>query len=96
MAHLRINDDNVARFRQKPRGTIPQDVHAGQQPPGPPASDPHYDTTRDAVTANIDRHQAEVTAAHDQGGKPTVAPQSNEPFMHYGSVITPVAHPGSK
>ena len=96
MARLRAPDDSVARFRQKPPNDRLSSVHAGQQPPGPPASDRHYDQTRASQQANIDQQRAEVTAAHDQGRGPTVMPQGNEPFMHYGSTVTPIRHPGAR
>jgi len=94
MANLRINDDSVARFRQKPRGTIPQDTHAGQQPPGAPAPDRHYDETRAAVESNVDQQRAQAAAAHDQS-KPSVTPQA-PPFMVHAAKVTPVRHPGSR
>jgi hypothetical protein len=94
MAHLRAPDDNVtARFRQKPPNSRPATVHPGQPGPTP---DTYYDDVRSAVQANIDEASAQARAQHDRGGKPTVAPQGNEPFMHYGATVTPVAHPGAK
>ena len=92
MAHLRIKDDVVARFRQKPPNDRPATVRPGQ--PGP-TTDTHYDDVRSAVTANIDEASAQARAQHDRG-KTSVTPQGNEPFMHYGATVTPVAHPGAK
>ncbi len=70
MAHLRAPDDNVtARFRQKPRGTIPQDVHAGQQPPNqlqnPQPISPSASTQR-----NVDQQRREEQEMHSPGVSP--------------------------
>jgi len=94
MANLRINDDSVARFRQKPRGDMPQGVHAGQ-PPGPPAPDRHYDETRAAVESNIDQQRAQAAAAHDQGRRPSVTPQA-PPFLIHSAKVTPISNTGSR
>jgi len=95
MAHLRVADDEVAvRFRQRPRGSLPQNVHPGQ-PTSAESPDVHYDRTRASEQANIDTAQAQAAAAHDQGGKPTVTPQS-PPFLVHSAKITPIPATGSR
>ncbi len=97
MAHLQAPDDQVReRFRQPPPNGRPSSLHPAQQPPGPQASDRHYDRTREAVVANIDTAQAQAAAAHDQSHRPTVTPQGNEPFMVHAAKITPIPAIGSR
>ena len=70
MARLRSPDNTIAeRFRQRPRGTIPQSVHAGQQPPNPKASPPI------PPSASSQRNRDEQRRQESELQEPTVQPQ---------------------
>ncbi len=87
MANLRIADDVVARFRQKPRCTIPQDTHAGQQPPLPGASSPISPSASEQ--RNRDAQRAQEQELHESTVKPQREgnSQGNHPLYAGGSGV---------
>ncbi len=110
MANLRINDDSVARFRQKPRGTIPQDVHAGQPLPG--AGSPISPSASTQI--NVDQQRREEQEMHSPGVSPQHQNNHDSPLFtsprsqiaeagretrvqqhQHHSGVTPIQHPGA-
>ncbi len=91
MAHLRAPDDEVAaRFRQKPRGTIPQGVHPGQQPPLPGASSPISPSASEQ--RNRDAERAQEQGLHESTVKPQrVDPKDSPLFTSSGSGVAEAA-----
>ncbi len=112
MAHLRSPDDNVtARFRQKPRGSLPQNVHPGEQPPEPGATSPISPSASEQRNRDEQRRQ-------ESEREPNVAPsrqnRADAPLFtsprsgvaeaardmrvqqhQHHAGITPIDHPGA-